>query len=137
MILQDYEMLLKTMEMLKTESILDADMLLRKLATVSRGDGDMQISSNIKVAGICTTDEAFPVEKYVYDEYADVSDSSELKYDLAIAVNDGIHRIRKIIKSANYLLTNMQGMSEVPSKYYPKGMTLSLGDKEYILFDLR
>lgn len=137
MILQDYEMLLKTMEMLKkVESLLDADMLLRKLAMVSRGEGEMQVPSRIKVAGIYNMDEAFPVEKYVYDELVDVSDMAGLKYDLAIATNDGIRQIKKIMKSTDYLLTNRRGMAEVPSKYYSKGMTLSLGDKEYILFYL-
>lgn len=137
MTLQDYEMLLKTMEMLKVNSLLDAEMLLRKLAMVSRGNGEMQVSANIKVVGIDNPEESFPVEKYVYDEFIDVSNIAGLKCDLAIATNAGISQIKKILKNVDYLLTNRKGMAEVPSKYYEKGMTLSLGDKEYILFDLR
>ena len=137
MTLQDYEMLLKVMEMLKVNSVLDAEMLLRKLAMVARGNGEMQISSNIKVARMGNPKEMFPVEKYVYDEFIDVSEATGLIYDLAIATNDGILYIKKILANVDYLLTNRKGMAEVPSKYYGKGMTLSLGDKEYILFDLR
>lgn len=137
MTLQDYEMLLKTMEMLKINSLLDAEMLLRKLAMVSRGNGKMQVSANIKVVGIGSPEESFPVEKHVYDEFVDISNLIGHKYDLAIATNDGVSQIKKILRNIDYLLTNRQGMAEVPSKYYGKGMTLSLGDKEYILFDLR
>lgn len=137
MTLQDYEMLLKTMEMLKVNSLLDTEMFLRKLAMVSRGNGEMQVSSHIRVVGMSNAEESFPVEKYVYDEFIDVSNIAGLKCDLAIATNAGISQIKKILKNVDYLLTNRKGMAEVPSKYYEKGMTLSLGDKEYILFDLR
>ena len=137
MTLQDYEMLLKTMEMLNTRTLLDAEMLLRKLATVSRGEDAMLISSDIKVVGITTDEPGFPVEKYVYDEIVDTSDLGGTKYDLAVAIKDAIPLIKRLIPHTNFLLMDRQGLPEVDAKYYAKGMTLSLGAKEYILLDLR